>query len=57
MVHGAGGGFDQGLELGDFARAGFRVIAVSRFGYLGTPLPADAARPPRPTPTPACSTP
>src|SRR6188768_505767 len=43
VVHGAGGGFDQGLDLGaSFARSGFRVIAVSRFGYLGTPLPADA---------------
>jgi pimeloyl-ACP methyl ester carboxylesterase len=43
VVHGAGGGFDQGLELGDsLARAGFRVIAMSRFGYLRTPLPADA---------------
>jgi 2-hydroxy-6-oxonona-2,4-dienedioate hydrolase len=43
VIHGAGGGFDQGLDLGaSFARSGFRVIAVSRFGYLGTPLPADA---------------
>jgi len=44
MIHGAGGGFDQGL---DFARplidAGFQVISVSRFGYLRTPLPADAS--------------
>jgi pimeloyl-ACP methyl ester carboxylesterase len=44
VIHGAGGGFDQGLE---FARplidAGFRVIAPSRFGYLRTPLPADAS--------------
>ena len=44
VVHGAGGGFDQGLDFGRaFARAGFRVIAMSRFGYLGTPLPADAS--------------
>jgi pimeloyl-ACP methyl ester carboxylesterase len=44
VVHGAGGGFDQGLELGnDLVRAGFRVIAPSRFGYLRTPLPADAS--------------
>jgi 2-hydroxy-6-oxonona-2,4-dienedioate hydrolase len=43
VVHGAGGGFDQGLDLGDsIARAGFQVIAMSRFGYLRTPLPADA---------------
>jgi 2-hydroxy-6-oxonona-2,4-dienedioate hydrolase len=44
VVHGAGGGFDQGLWLGDeLSRAGFRVIAPSRFGYLGTPLPPDAS--------------
>jgi pimeloyl-ACP methyl ester carboxylesterase len=43
VVHGAGGGFDQGLDLGtDLARAGFHVIAPSRFGYLRTPVPADA---------------
>ena len=43
-VHGAGGGFDQGLELAEsLARSGFRVIAVSRFGYLRTPLPPDAS--------------
>jgi 2-hydroxy-6-oxonona-2,4-dienedioate hydrolase len=43
-VHGAGGGFDQGLELAEpLARAGFRVIAMSRFGYLRTPLPPDAS--------------
>jgi 2-hydroxy-6-oxonona-2,4-dienedioate hydrolase len=43
-VHGAGGGFDQGLELaGPLARGGFRVIAVSRFGYLRTPLPKNAS--------------
>jgi pimeloyl-ACP methyl ester carboxylesterase len=40
-VHGAGGGFDQvGTDL---AAAGFRLIAMSRFGYLRTPLPADAS--------------
>ena len=44
VVHGAGGGWDQGLELGAaFARAGFRVVAMSRFGYLGTALPADGS--------------
>ena len=41
VVHGAGGGFDQvGTDL---VAPGFRVIAVSRFGYLRTPLPADAS--------------
>lgn len=40
VVHGAGGGFDQGRLL---ARAiggeGFRWISISRFGYLGSALP------------------
>jgi 2-hydroxy-6-oxonona-2,4-dienedioate hydrolase len=47
IAHGAGGGFDQGLDCGGTALAerGFRAIAVSRFGYLGTPLPADASAP------------
>jgi 2-hydroxy-6-oxonona-2,4-dienedioate hydrolase len=44
VVHGAGGGFDQGIEFGaELARRGHRVIAMSRFGYLRTPLPADAS--------------
>lgn len=44
VVHGAGGGFDQGLALGrGLSDRGWRVIAVSRFGYLGTPLPPDAS--------------
>ena len=43
-VHGAGGGYDQGLAFGgDLARHGFQVIAMSRFGYLRTPLPADTS--------------
>ncbi len=44
LVHGAGGGFDQGLEFGrGLDDSGFMLIAVSRFGYLRTPLPADAS--------------
>jgi pimeloyl-ACP methyl ester carboxylesterase len=44
VVHGSGGGYDQGMDFGQpLARAGFRVIAMSRFGYLRTPLPADAS--------------
>jgi len=44
VVHGAGGGFDQGLDFAlPLAARGFRVIAMSRFGYLRTPLPADAS--------------
>lgn len=43
-VHGAGGGFDQGRAIvAPLVARGFRVIAVSRFGYLRTPLPADAS--------------
>jgi pimeloyl-ACP methyl ester carboxylesterase len=44
VIHGAGSGFDQGLDLAQpLVRRGFRVIAMSRFGYLRTPLPADAS--------------
>jgi 2-hydroxy-6-oxonona-2,4-dienedioate hydrolase len=43
VVHGAGGGFDQALEMFSPLRdAGFQLIGVSRFGYLRTPLPKDA---------------
>lgn len=43
-IHGAGGGFDQSLEMArDFLPSGYRVVAPSRFGYLRTPLPADAS--------------
>jgi pimeloyl-ACP methyl ester carboxylesterase len=43
VVHGSGGGFDQGLAIGrDFVPRGTRVLAPSRFGYLRTPLPDDA---------------
>jgi 2-hydroxy-6-oxonona-2,4-dienedioate hydrolase len=44
VVHGAGGGFDQGrLIAGAFGGGPFRWIAISRFGYLGSALPADAS--------------
>lgn len=44
VVHGAGGGFDQGMELGKpIAKGGFRVVAMSRFGYLRTAMPVDAS--------------
>jgi 2-hydroxy-6-oxonona-2,4-dienedioate hydrolase len=43
-IHGAGGGYDQGLaNASEFAGDGFRVIAPSRFGYLGTPIPRDSS--------------
>lgn len=44
VIHGAGGGFDQGLQFTrPLINTGFKVIAVSRFGYLRTPLPSDAS--------------
>jgi pimeloyl-ACP methyl ester carboxylesterase len=43
VVHGAMGGFDAGLSLAKpLMAAGFEAISISRFGYLRTPLPADA---------------
>jgi pimeloyl-ACP methyl ester carboxylesterase len=42
VVHGTGGGYDQGLNLArGLVGEGFRRIAVSRFGYLRTPRPPD----------------
>jgi len=44
IIHGAGGGFDQVLDFArPFTNHGFQFVAVSRFGYLRTPLPADAS--------------
>jgi pimeloyl-ACP methyl ester carboxylesterase len=43
IVHGAGGGFDQGLALArPLLDRGFQVISPSRFGYLRSPMPAVA---------------
>ncbi len=48
VVHGAGGGFDQGRLLArTIGGDGFKWIAVSRFGYLGSampPIPSTAAQ-------------
>jgi pimeloyl-ACP methyl ester carboxylesterase len=42
MLHGTGGGFDQGLAMpGGLAERGVTVIAPSRFGYLRSDFPAD----------------
>ncbi len=42
VVHGASGGFDQALDMaGPLADHGFRLIAPSQFGYLGSASPAD----------------
>lgn len=44
VVHGAGGGYDQGLDLSrELVARGLRVVAMSRFGYLRTPMPKDAS--------------
>ena len=44
VVHGSGGGHDQGMAFALLlALHGIHVIAVSRFGYLRTPMPADAS--------------
>ena len=44
VVHGSGGGHDQGMAFArGLASHGIRVIAMSRFGYLRTPMPADAS--------------
>lgn len=44
MIHGTGGGFDQGLRFADrLLTGGLRVIAPSRFGYLRSAFPEDAS--------------
>lgn len=44
VVHGAGGGYSQVAAITELlAASGFKAIAMSRFGYLRTPLPADAS--------------
>ena len=44
VIHGAGGGYDQGVSIARaFGGDGFRWISPSRFGYLRTPLSADAS--------------
>jgi pimeloyl-ACP methyl ester carboxylesterase len=43
VAHGIVGGFDQALQIGESLLATeARVVGVSRFGYLGSALPADA---------------
>jgi 2-hydroxy-6-oxonona-2,4-dienedioate hydrolase len=44
MIHGTGGGFDQGLLFAHRLReTGFRIVAPSRFGYLQSAFPDDAS--------------
>jgi 2-hydroxy-6-oxonona-2,4-dienedioate hydrolase len=44
VIHGAGGGFDQGRLFAEaLGGEGHRFIAVSRFGYPGSAMPPDAS--------------
>jgi pimeloyl-ACP methyl ester carboxylesterase len=44
MIHGAGGGYDQGLWLGKvFFGKDYRFISVSRYGYLRSSIPENAS--------------
>jgi len=44
LLHGSGGGYDQGLLLGKQVLGnGFKLISVSRFGFLRTPMPEDSS--------------
>lgn len=41
LIHGAGGGFDQGLWLGEVCLDGdYQFISPSKFGYLNSDIPA-----------------
>ncbi|PKM68572.1 MAG: alpha/beta hydrolase [Firmicutes bacterium HGW-Firmicutes-2] len=43
LIHGAGGGYDQGLLMGNnILKEGYEFISVSRFGYLGSPMIEDS---------------
>ena len=42
MIHGTGGGFDQGLRFAAaLGQRGHRIISPSRFGYLRSDFPVD----------------
>lgn len=44
LIHGAGGGFDQGLWLGEICfDENFRFIAPSKFGYMKSSIPENAS--------------
>ncbi len=38
VLHGGAGGYDQGLAISDFLSSDFRILSLSRPGYLRTPL-------------------
>jgi pimeloyl-ACP methyl ester carboxylesterase len=44
VIHGAGGGYDQGLLIGSqMFGEDYKLIAPSRFGYLNSPIPEDSS--------------
>src|ERR687897_3101469 len=44
VVHGAGGGYDQGLFIGEhYVGGGHRFIAPSRFGYVPSSMPENGS--------------
>jgi pimeloyl-ACP methyl ester carboxylesterase len=44
VVHGAGGGYDQGLFIGEhYVGDGYRFIAPSRFGYVRSSIPQNGS--------------
>jgi len=44
LLHGAGGGFDQGLWMSKvFLEDKYKFISVSRYGYLRSPIPDNAS--------------
>ena len=43
IVHGAGGGYDQGNYFAKLIGGNYRWIAPSRFGFLGSPVPEEAS--------------
>jgi len=44
VIHGNVGGFDHGLGMAQgYLDSGYEVIALSRFGYLRTPMPENAS--------------
>ena len=46
LVHGAGGGYDQGLLIGEnYVGEGHRFIAPSRFGYVHSSIPEEDGSP------------
>ena len=44
LIHGAGGGYDQGLWAGKvFFGNSYKFVSVSRYGYLRSPIPDNAS--------------